>query len=729
MFTHLIKKPVLLVSCALAAVFVVFPHTASAATGPWQWVDSSAKLSTRRDRPVWAIARGENYWYLTDGKDLYAGGHVWRTEGSIMTDVTTEVRAAGVHRVDDMVSDGRTVLFLNNVMAANASIELVAHREVFTNQTQTLRHALMPNEGIASVSGKDGTFLFVTTSGRLLEWTADSDIVNRLPDAPGTAPYHMVYTNVLRYSVRKTSPRDSTFQLAAVPLARGWLVVVHEPSAAQRELIKVFRYENSSYEDITPLFSTQGLTRVSALASNGKTAFMAASDRTTGRVNRVYTYDGVDLFDITATTKLPPFDWTKALVTHNGRSWMLVSGKDLMRFDGKTFESLGKTRDYFVTLAGDSHGTVLLGGAVSKPGQHNGPTQPLTAKLVKVTEPVSSQIASTPTQTQQSILPSDGTKKNSSMSSFWTWVEPNTTTVLRDQTIIYRVGAWNQQGIKSIEIFINGSVALICQFGSGALGNQACAVDISGKDYSPYTEVVVNAKIIDVNDAVVWTPTRTVSVMLNTSEDVVTWTWLEPNVATLNWTDAAVVKAQARARDGLNRIEFYVNGSMRQMCDFARAYGLRDCELRLSGIDYAPGTALQIATKAVGQDGVTALSHTRILEVRDNTKDAGPRPTTLTIGISPNKNLLHDDESVVYMAQAQDADGLDRIEIFVDGALAHVCGLFDNAYNARDCSLPINPTQYPDRYILTVAARAIDTKGYITWSNARSFSFTHSKRI
>ena len=64
---------------------------------------------------------------------------------------------------------------------------------------------------------------------------------------------------------------------------------------------------------------------------------------------------------------------------------MILNGKDLLRFDGTHFESLGKTRDYFLTIAGAPDGSFVLGGVVSEKSRDEIPNR-LTAKLVRVVE-------------------------------------------------------------------------------------------------------------------------------------------------------------------------------------------------------------------------------------------------------------------------------------------------------------------------------------------------------
>ena len=107
----------------LAMGLTAITNAASSQTGPRKWSDISDKLNVRKNRPVWASAFAHPYWYLTDGQELYTGGHVWKTDGSVMTDITAEVRKAGLNRVDDIVTDGTTVIFLKNVVSATRNFE------------------------------------------------------------------------------------------------------------------------------------------------------------------------------------------------------------------------------------------------------------------------------------------------------------------------------------------------------------------------------------------------------------------------------------------------------------------------------------------------------------------------------------------------------------------------------------------------------------------------------
>ena len=69
----------------------------------------------------------------------------------------------------------------------------------------------------------------------------------------------------------------------------------------------------------------------------------------------------------------------------NGRSWMLLVGKRLVRFDGALMTTQGQTRDFFTAISGSTSNVFVLGGAVSEMGTPF-MTTPLSAKLVRVEE-------------------------------------------------------------------------------------------------------------------------------------------------------------------------------------------------------------------------------------------------------------------------------------------------------------------------------------------------------
>lgn len=605
MFTTFIRRSLLAALIAFPAMFGAFATTAHAATGPWTWTDASSLVSIRTNRPVWAMAYAKPYWYFTDGQDLTASGHVWRTDGKASNDISSEIRATGLTRVDGITSDGKTVLFVKNVLGQNVTKQVLA-------------------------------------------------------------------------------------------------------------------FDGTSYKGMTPDASQNivgaGADGISAVAANGaNTLFITAA--TTNAPRFVLITDTSGTRTIELPTALRSAYLKNAKIAWTGSSWMILDGKNVYRVNGDSFESYGQTRDYFTSIASDGNGNVLLGGAIST-NTSDSPSFPLTAKLVSVFE--------TGTGAQTTMAAANGT-------SSWTWIEPTLTTLRRDQTTSYNVGAWNEGGIKKVEIFVNWNLRQTCDFGTGAKGNQNCSVKLVGSDYAADSTISMIAKITNANDAVTWTkftslPVKEAVLALasntyvnSTASGITTYTWLEPNLSSLSPNGYVTLKSQANANDGLNRIELIVDGKVRKLCDFSRAYGTQDCEVSLSGIDFTLGSLVPVYSQATGTYGKIATSALRTIDVRDNLQYAGAHPATIATWMSPNVDTIQIGQEATYFAQAQDTDGLDRIDILVDGKTVKTSS-YANAYDTREISIPVSQILYPNRDSVGITTRAVDTKGNITLSDTRSFT-------
>lgn len=646
--SHVISRATVTIAFSTLAVLTAFVIPSSAATGPWNWKDVSDQIPLRSNRPIWAIAYASRAWFYTDGQDLAKTGHVWRTDGKTSREITAEIRSAGLSRVDDIVSDGITVLFLKNHARQNRSLEVLALNNMgYSHRTAEFRAILSPTEGIRALAGNAGTWDIVTTSGRVVR-----------ADGTPSPLLHMI---------------DST-------------------------------------------------DRISSVTINGTHTCLVTVSPISG--NRARISDSVTTQTVALPADLLSLDGKKTTCAWTGTSWMLMNGKQLFRlFEGR-LETYGRTRDSFLTLASDGDGTVLLGGAVSLAMFH-GPSHPLTAKLARVYE------------AKSAAFPSPRATSNTSQ---WTWIEPNLPALRRDQTTSYNVGAWNANGIKKTEVFVNWALRRTCEFGETAMGNQTCMVPLNGSSYDARTAVTMIAKITDARDAVTWTPLTTLEVAdaayahtIPTSVEsthsalhagVSAWTWLEPNLSSMQRDGRVVLKAQARATDGLNRIELIANNAVRKLCDFARSMGTQNCELTLAGAEGEQDATVVVYAKAISTSGVIAVSPKRTINIRDNVKDAGAHPARVSTWISPTKDILRDGEAYTFFVQAQDIDGLDRIDILIDNAVQRTCA-HKTAFTIQECSMALDARQYPSTPSITIFARATDAHGFVTWADARAYTLWH----
>jgi len=696
----------------LTAVSVMnAPTTTVAAMNPWAWTDVSKQVTFRADRPVWTMAHAGSYWFYSDGHEFSAGGHVWRTDGTNSIDITSDLQKVGLSRVDKIVNGGTSILFLKNMVLP--SVEVVAlNGATYTNRTTDLRAALEADQGILSIDGAPGMWGIVTTNRRALLWTDTTATVIALGSQNVSGIVH---------------------------LGAGWLLV-HSNDPLRMSMVD----RSGAQTEITQKFPS--VSRLDAIASSGAHVFLATRDAY--GVTNFFLTNGTDVTRIIpAAAPLPVADWADARIGWNGASWMILSGKELVRFDGSAFQKFGKTRDYFVTLASDENGTLFLGGARSNNTLANGPTTPLLAKLVKVTEkivprsvvttrvPEITHVPETTTASpsgQVAATTDTLTQGNSNGIAFWTWFTPNQNALTRDRTATYTVGAWSARSVSRIEIYVNDTLRKFCDSGILTSGNQSCAITLVGSEFAAGSHATVAAHITSADGKIGRTRSQAltiidpiVTIALQTppaASSVSTWTWIEPNLSDIDYRGSVRFKAQADTKEGVNRIDLYVNGVLRRMCDFARAYGIQTCDLTLNGLEVPVGTNVTFSAQARAASGDTIWSTPRTLAIRDNLKDAGKSPTVISTWMSPVTDIVKPGETVIFFANAQDIDGVSVIELLANKKITEVC-TFTNAYTTVECNAPISTARYPDTNVVHMTARVTDAHGNVTLSNTRYFTF------
>ena len=215
------KQRISLIFCAIFATFGTIIASPTLASGTGSWSDASSLIPVRENRPVWAMANRGSQWIMTDGIDFYRGGHVWSTDGSTKVDLTAEVKQAGLSRVDDIISDGSTIIYLKNIASRLPNMEMLSQSNgVYGYPAGPIIGKLQSNEGIASITGKNGTWAIVTTFGRVLFWNSSTNNIEVFLSETSA------FSNDSAYSVRHGSPADGYSYLPtfAVPVSTGWIV-------------------------------------------------------------------------------------------------------------------------------------------------------------------------------------------------------------------------------------------------------------------------------------------------------------------------------------------------------------------------------------------------------------------------------------------------------------------------------------------------------------------------
>ncbi len=715
----------------LAVFSIILPGLqASASTGPWNWTDLSTKVAERVNHPIWAIARGDSYWYFTDGQDLHTSGHVWRTDGGILTDITKDLKVAGLTRVDDIVSDGQTVLFLKNVTTRNNSLEVVSYNGNYSNITWQIRPYLNGSTGIASIEGKNGTWAIVTTSGQVIFWNAAQNMVNTFLTGNSN------FQSDIYYSMRHVAPADSYFYMpvSVAPISTGWLVSSRDTNGVTR----FWTYTSYGVStEVTGQFSR--MTNLQLMSSNGNVTVFGGVDIQNG-TKRMYTYDGVNVKDITSAVPGSMNTWNSLIGDSNGTSWMFLGNgpdnmsKRLYRFDGTSFQDLGATQDLFLTISGNQNGTFLIGGVLSDYNHVASPSLPLTGKLVKVTEDIYNY-----NNTNTYWAPQYPVSQTGDI-SVWNTLEPSGSTLLRNNSVTQRVQASATQGLRQIDVYANGSVRRTCNF-SYAYGTQNCDAVIYGTDFANGTLVSLNARATDMNGRTTWTDTRTVtisdygytgtSVNTNTTNSTggSSWIWSVPEISQVTQSQPVTFNMGAWDPSGIRRIDIYANNAVVNACDFGLAYGNQNCTYQVStsynGITYANVSAL--ITNGKNQ---TFWSQTKNYTITNGTTDyqypttyptTYPAPTTPSFPVDLPGSIRvtsdHDsgyfrNQRITFTATAADQDGVDRIEILVNAELVKTC------YNTQTCSY--TSAAHSKFNAISYGAKITDKQSFALWTGYKT---------
>lgn len=732
------KKYLLSLTVLFSMLLVASPAEATA--NNLVWTDLSSKLDLRQNRPVWAMAYGNGNWFYTDGQDLWNGGQVYRYDGAVQTNITLQVRNAGLSRVDDIVSDGISILFLQDVVRLDNQLKAVIYRwGTYSNATGVLRTVLDLNEGISSIVGRNGVWMMVSTRARLVKFNEDLTSYARLA-APSEVKEMGTSSGFLLYS--KNHRMDSQYTgIILAPAGNTFLLGVssglYQTYAASYTTF--YRYNGQSFTEIKKDNYPYSL---KAVAFNSNSAYIMANAGVYNADNFIEAYDGISwrrTANLNPPLFLAPQPRSNFSMAWDGKQWLMVYGKELYRLaDTQTnqptsIELIGEVRDYFVTAASNGNGTTLFGGAMSVIGNSQ-PTSPLTAKLTKVTEGAApstvSPASAVPTPVNTVITTTNKIGLNN-----WQWLSPNTAVLSRGESTTYNVGAQSFKGLKRTELVVNGTVKKTCDW-NGAKTNTVCAFTLNGSDYPTNTHVAFNAKITDFLNRVVWMPLwkikvqeAPVNVPANSVKDsgtgIITWNSLTPETSSLATYGYATYNVGAWHADGIKRIEILVNGVTRHTCELGNAKGPQTCAYTLYKNDYPAGT--QVAFNARVTDANDKFTWTPLRTVMSSAgiitatspQPGTPSGSTIWTWYVPS-NTTPTYTQATYHVGAWDADGIARVEMYLNGVMKQICTYNNSTVNVS-CSLDVYPWTYAHDTNVVANAKIVDVYGNATWSNSTSW--------
>jgi hypothetical protein len=107
--------------------------------------------------------------------------------------------------------------------------------------------------------------------------------------------------------------------------------------------------------------------------------------------------------------------------------------------------------------------------------------------------------------------PTETPEEGNGAMNVWDWTDGNLTNVSTQSTLVYHAGAWAEDGLRKIIIYVDNEPEFACTYYPGT-GNKECWTTLKGRDYAPGTNLYVNAKVRDKNGQEVWTNGMTITV-------------------------------------------------------------------------------------------------------------------------------------------------------------------------------------------------------------------------
>lgn len=719
----------------------------TAVTGAWTWTDISDFIKTRSNRPIWAVAHIDTDTFLyTDGQDLWNGGIASRYEKFRATqfDIASDVRNAGVDRIDDMVSDGSTVLFLQNVVRTDDSIRIVAYQNgEYKLVTPYIQNVLASNEGINQIVGRNGTWYIVTTKGRLLKWTnlSTNPTVVSLPSTVTDSLDHSLDNQT--YNLMHGSVNGGSMNLGIAPVTNNQWVVAAQVTNATYGIpqVLVYRFDGSNFTIISS--SNADFTSLSKIVSNGNKAYIfGGAASSSGPSPRIYrSTDGYTVNAPAWTDVFNNTDMQNVNMAWNGVSWMvIVNNKHVYRFtdDNNTasVSYLGIMRDYFTTVAGDDNGHFYLGGAVSTV-DNDQPTYPLTAKLVEVRENNQTTNANETAVTSNGSFGGDRVYTSSNGPRVTIQGNPSGFRIGNGKEFAYRVSASDTNGIDRIDIYVNGALIKtcndsVCEFRNTYYTKNAATRTISfytratdKNGYSTDTSGTPDVLTVDTNSSATADGTvtsNTTNTQTTSGSGITSWTWFDPNTTALNSGDTASFNVGAYDANGINKVDIYVNGNIVKTCNLYNATGNQTCTASLYAGNYTQGTGIAVNAHIIDGSGLDSWTQTTTIHRNSDTGSTNSAYVYSSSGfssrLSPNVTTLNAGESTAYIVNAaytsvaSDPNNVKRVDIYANGNIIKTCPTYSQG---QTCIADIVANNFSQGTTIALNARIVKISGAEEW--------------
>lgn len=747
------KRSALVLLATLAMAVITIP--AIATPNLWNWSDKSALLPVREGVSTNLVSERAGTWLVSDSRRLY------RFDGERVTDLTADLRGKGLSGVSNIFSDGSQWMIVNHPLDSEQPSVWLTNGEAWIEANGRFPYA----QGGLDAVGKNGTWYVRAytkpQNGQSARWTlyrwyagANNEAQEVQIPLGILSPLAAGCVKTFSDTVQCTGVNTPIHVKGKWYFIGGTSQIKNSGDTMQQTAsTRLWQIDGNAWREM-PI---PAIKFVSGVWQSEDQTLIATSDVTSNpfAADRFWVFDGQTMREVSNQALgagLLSIDAREIKASWNGRAWVIVAGKNLVRFDGRTMTRETPSRDIFLNLASNNSGVTLFVGAASTP-ETAVASSPLMAKLVLLEEDFG-QTPNAPT-----AVTNVGTEVISTLFG------PNVTVTsnpgdarIGDGKVFGFTAQSNAADLDHIDIYVNGARIKTCYDAScnytqtyWALGNQTRRVQFVARAVNQENVAKETTPIfltVDSNssataDTSIMPTTSVVSepaipASLSWTTDLgtgIAWaTWLTPNETTIK-TQPVSFQVTARATQGLNRIEIWVNGSIKETCTSdGKVTEARPCRFTLNPSALPNGADVFVNARIIDSRNLEswttgknfrrerpAVSTATVPPVNNGVTAVAPGNIfTASATLEPAATTILRGDRLTYRVTAQSNNpGLQRIEVFANGSVKRACS-FGAAVSPVSCDLIIDTTNYQPGANINLSAHAIDSNGQETWANAKS---------
>ena len=300
-------------------------------------------------------------------------------------------------------------------------------------------------------------------------------------------------------------------------------------------------------------------------------------------------------------------------------------------------------------------------------------------------------------------------------------LSPYATTLAVGQSTTASVTAYNNNGIASMGIYVNGTLYQTCPVANYPTAN-ACSTTLYGSSYTSGSTIAVYAQTTDRygNTAVSTTSTLTTGSTANGSGSVTLS--FSPYASSLASNQSTIVTANASDANGIASLGIYVNGALAQSCAVANYPTSYICTMTIYGGSYTNYGTISVYSQLTDRYGSNSTSSTTTLQI-SNTSGSGNGSVSLSL--SPYASTLANNQTTTASANAYDTDGIANVTLYVNGALVQSCPS-SNYPTASTCTYNLYGGSYNNGSTVAVYAQLTDRYGNLSTSPTTNLTVQNS---